>query len=262
MKPVLFSVLLNLFAITAFAQSSSLQMIDRQPMEADRFWGVDTYDQFYFSKNNVFYKTENGKKFQFQDLQLGALEKVDLLNPLRLLLFYKEANTIVLLDNRLNEIDRVNFNFIADVKTVDFAGISKDNLLWIFNADLQQLELFNYQLLRTNNSSLPLSKEIINFKSNYNFAWLQHADGLLKYNINGSLVDTILLDNIFSFTVYKNQIIIQTDDYLEFFEESTTKTIQFKKPEISFDQFYFNGENLYIYSGKVLYTYKINTANN
>ena len=262
MKTLFFFLAFQLLVNSVFAQTSSLKVIDRQPMEADRFWGVDSYDQFYFSKNNVFYKTEDGKRFQFQDLQLGVLESVDLLNPLKLLLFYKEANTVVLLDNRLNEINRVNFNFITDVKTVDFAGISKDNLLWIFNADLQQLELFNYQLLRTNNSSLPLSKDIVSFKSNYNFAWLKHADGLVKYNINGSLVDTIAVNNSLSFAVFKNQILIQTHEFLEFLEGSTNKTIRFKKPEISFDQFYFNGENLYIYSGKVLYTYKLNTANN
>jgi len=262
MKTLFFFLAFQLLVNSVFAQTSSLKVIDRQPMEADRFWGVDSYDQFYFSKNNVFYKTEDGKRFQFQDLQLGVLESVDLLNPLKLLLFYKEANTVVLLDNRLNEIDRVNFNFISEVKTVDFAGISKDNLLWIFNADLQQLELFNYQLLRTNASSLPFNRTVTALKSNYNYAWLKHQEGFLKYNINGSLMTKFSFKDVLSFSIYKDQLMVQTVDDLGLFQQETEQLIRFKKPEISFDEFYFNGENLYIYSGKVLYTYKIITANN
>jgi hypothetical protein len=254
--------LLNLFVFTLCSQSSSLKIVDRLAVDADQFWGVDTYQRFYFSKNNVFYKTEGQEKFQFQDLQLGELESVDILNPLKILLFYKEANTVVMLDNRLNEIERVNFNFITDFKTVDFAGISKDNLLWIFNADLQQLELFDYETLSTRSSSLPFNKEMLGFRSNYNFSWWRHPKGFLKYNINGSLVDEFPYEKVVSFNIFKNQILVQTESHLELFDKDPELRIRFKKPEISFNQFYFNGENPYIYSDKVLYTYTFNIVNN
>ncbi|SDG69202.1 hypothetical protein [Psychroflexus sediminis] len=253
---------LNAFALALCAQPSGLKLVDRLAVDADEFWGVDTYQHLYFSKNNVFYKTEKQKRFQFQDLQLGELEGVDLLNPLKILLFYKDANTIVIVDNRLNEIERVNFNFIPDFKTLDFAGISKDNLFWIFNAEVQQLELFNYESLGTRSSSLPLTKEIIGFRSNYNFSWLRHPEGFLKFNINGSLIDEFKFEEAVSFNIFKNQVMVQTENYLELFDKNPEFKIRFKKPEISFNQFYFNGENLYIYSDKVLYTYQYNIVNN
>ncbi|GAA0763566.1 hypothetical protein [Psychroflexus lacisalsi] len=262
MKRFSFFLFLNLFALALSAQPVSLKMVDRLPVDADQFWGVDTYQRLYFSKNNVFYKTENQKQFQFQDLQLGELESVDLLNPLKILLFYKEANTLVILDNRLNEVERINFNFISDFKTVDFAGISKDNLLWIFNADLQQLELFDYQELRTRSSSLPINKEVLEMKSNYNFSWLLHPNGFSKLNINGSLIDQFNYENAVSFNIFKNQVMVQTEIHLEIFGKDTDDKIIFKKPEITFNQFYFNDENIYIYSDKVLYTYRINIVNN
>lgn len=262
MKSIVLFFFLNLCSLSFCAQTSSLEIVDRLPLEADRFWGVDSFKRFYFSKNNVFYKTEDQDKFQFQDLQLGEIESVDILNPLKILLFYKEANTVVLLDNRLNEIDRINFNFIANSKTVDFAGVSKDNLLWIFNADLQQLELFDYETQRTRSTSLPFSQDVHNFRSNYNFSWLQYSKGLLKYNINGSLVTTFSVEGVLSFYTYKNQVMVKTKEHLELFEKDPNLKITFKNPEISFDQFYFNSENLYIYSNKVLYTYKMNTVNN
>lgn len=255
-------LLLILFPLALWAQASSLKLVDRLPVNADQFWGVDSYQHFYFSRNNVFYKTEIEKKFQFQDLQLGELEGVDLLNPLKILLFYKDANTVVILDNRLNEIERVNFNSIPDFKTVDFAGISKDNLLWIFNADVQQLELFDYKSLRTRSSSLPVNRKVTEFRSNYNFSWLKHPKGFSKFNINGSLIDEFTFENALSFTIFKNQVMVQTENSLELFDTNPRSKISLKKPEISFNQFYFDAENLYIYSDKVLYTYEFNIVNN
>lgn len=244
------------------AQERNLKLIDSLTLQADRFWGVDVYDRFYFSERNVFYKTENKQKFQFQDLQLGDLESVDLLNPLKILLFYKEANTIVILDNRLNEISRINFGVISDFKTVDFVGVSKDNSLWIFNADIQQLELFDYQNELTQNTSLPINLEILHFKSNYNFCWLQHSNSFTKYNITGSVVDRFSMEGAISFATFKSQVMVQTQSSLELFEKDSRQRTSFKKPKITFNQFYFNAQNLYICSDKVLYTYRLTAVNN
>jgi hypothetical protein len=262
MKLLYFFFLLNIITTGINAQEQNLKLIDSLVLPADRFWGVDVYDRFYFSERNVFYKTENKQKFQFQDLQLGDLESVDLLNPLSILLFYKEANTIVILDNRLNEITRINFGVISDFKTVDFVGVSKDNLLWIFNADIQQLELFDYRDELTQNTSLPINQEILHFKSNYNFCWLQHPNSFTKYNITGSVVDRFSLEGAITFATFKSQVMVQTQSSLELFEKDPSQRISFKKPKITFNQFYFNAQNLYIYSDKVLYTYTLTTVNN
>jgi hypothetical protein len=260
----LLSLFFLLISITTSlnAQGQNLRLIDSLTFQGDRFWGVDIYDRFYFSEKNVFYKTENKQKFQFQDLQLGDLESVDLLNPLKILLFYKEANTIVILDNRLNEINRINFGVISDFKTVDFVGVSKDNLLWIFNADIQQLELFDYQKELTQNTSLPINQEILHFKSNYNFCWFQHSDSFTKYNITGSVVDRFSLKGVISFATFKNQVMVQTESSLNLFEKDSHQRTPFKKPKITFNQFYFNAQNLYICSSKVIYTYKLIAVNN
>jgi hypothetical protein len=260
----LLSLFFLLISITTSlnAQEQNLRLIDSLTFHGDRFWGVDIYDRFYFSEKNVFYKTENKQKFQFQDLQLGDLESVDLLNPLKILLFYKEANTIVILDNRLNEINRINFGVISDFKTVDFVGVSKDNLLWIFNADIQQLELFDYQKELTQNTSLPINQKILHFKSNYNFCWFQHSDSFTKYNITGSVVDRFSIEGAISFATFKSQVMVQTESSLDLFEKDSHQRTPFKKPKITFNQFYFNAQNLYICSSKVIYTYKLIAVNN
>ena len=249
--------ILSIISFSAFAQPFSLELKESKQLEADKFWGVDTYNTIYFSTKNVFYKIENEDTVQYQNLQLGELESVDILNPLKLLLFYKEANTVVLLDNRLNEIKRINFNTIPEFKTVDFAKISKDNLLWIFNADLQQLELFNHDTFTTRSSSLPLNKQVLGLEANYNFAWIHHPQGFITYSINASVVDKITFDKADLFSIYKNQILILTDRYFELYRKGFDAKVKFEKPKITFNQFHFNGQNIYIYANNSLYTYKI-----
>ena len=38
------------------------------------------------------------------------IKKVDLINPLKVTLFYEEFNTVVLLDNQMNEIQKIDFS--------------------------------------------------------------------------------------------------------------------------------------------------------
>jgi hypothetical protein len=216
----------------------------------------------YYSKNQVLYKIENNEKFQFQNLQLGDIEQVDILNPLKILVFYKEANTVLILDNRLNEIDRLNFNTIREFKTVDFAGLSKHTWLWIFNVDSQQLELFDYKANTTINRSIPIFKEIQGFKSNYNFCWIQHPNAISLFNINGSKLNEFDLEGLISFNTFKNQVMLLTTSHLKWIDREFNTIQTFKKPKINFNRFYFNDQNLYIYSDKVLNIYRLTTVNN
>ena len=264
----LFFSLLNLIPFTLFAQPFSLELEGTEALVADKFWGVDTYNNVYFSENNVFYKIENEKTFQYQDLQLGDLESVDILNPLKVLLFYKEANTVVLLDNRFNEVKRINFNVIPDYKTVDFARISKDNLLWIFNADLQQLELFDYDKLTTQSSSLPLKQNVLGLKSNYNYAWIHHPLGISTYTINASLADTIDLDKAELFDLKQIILLLFNKEINnDSMSESISKKIksikdgdEFEKSKLFYDftLLYKGNEHIAangVPSGKVFFSY-------
>ena len=92
----------------------------------------------------VLYKEGGDGSFSFNDFQLGRLSSVDILNPLKVVLFYEDTNTVLLLDNRLNVIERIAFNNLMDFINVGNATNAGNSNLWIFNVDSQQLELFNY----------------------------------------------------------------------------------------------------------------------
>jgi len=86
------------FCLSVQAQKSSAELIEKTPFNLERFVGVDKFNNFYGIKSNTFYKLEGSKKYQFADLQLGRLTSADILNPLKITLFYKDMN-IYLIDN-------------------------------------------------------------------------------------------------------------------------------------------------------------------
>ena len=257
-----FQLICCLFSLGGLAQDFDLEIVETTPLKADHFWGVDVYNQVYFSKNNVFYKSEKNNNFEFQDLQLGDLSSVDLLNPLKILLFYQDANTVVFLDNRLNEIERINFNAVYPYKNVEYVNLGKDNSIWLFNVDNQELELYDYENNRIRNKSLPLNKTIKSQKCNYNFCWLQDESGLQKFNIYGSLVNRIDIESLIIFDNFKSDLWFETKIGFHILKSETSKIYDLKKPKINAEQLHFNGQNLYIYDGKTLHNYKITKVNN
>ncbi|MDX1783719.1 MAG: hypothetical protein R3361_06135, partial [Aequorivita vladivostokensis] len=85
------------------AQSVTLE--SKVPFGADRFIGFDNYKNSYFIKDSVIHKQGPDGNFLFNDLQLGRITSVDIINPLKVVVFFQDTNTVVMLDNKLNEIE-------------------------------------------------------------------------------------------------------------------------------------------------------------
>ena len=128
-------------------------------MKADMFVGLDSYQNTYFVKDKVLHKQGKDGNYIFNDFQLGDIASVDIINPLKIVVFYEDTNTVLFLDNKLNEIERLNFNEIAEFINLGCATNAGGNKLWIFNVDSQQLELYNYRDQRQNDGFSTFSRK-------------------------------------------------------------------------------------------------------
>jgi len=91
--------------------------------------------------------TYEGKQIQtYSKSEFGNITSIDVSNPFRILLFYKDFNQVVFLDNKLAEIS----NHIS----LDELGITEANAVcssatggfWVFNTNTFQLEKYNTKL--------------------------------------------------------------------------------------------------------------------
>jgi hypothetical protein len=254
--------LLFFFFWISTSQETELRLSKTENLDVDTFLGIDKFENTYYLKNNSLFKiTPSNDEIAFQDLLLGDISRVDFLNPNKIIVFYQMANEVIILDNRLTEIDRQNFNTLTPFKNVSHAGSSKDQSLWIYNIDLNQLELFDYRYDKTIAQSLPIDENIIDLKNNFNFCFIQTAEGILVYNIYGSLLKKIPVENIIAFDIFKNKLIIHAEKglgvYNQNFDLEELIAVDFE----DYDSLFYKDENLYLYNGKILKHYKITTNN-
>ena len=118
-------------------------LMDSIRFDGDQFLGYDPFGFYYTIKNNVFSKINTRDTLEYKNISLGKITKVDLQNPLKIVLFYENFNTVILLDNQLNETQKINFSESTIPFVVSAVGIASQNQLWIYNSMNQQLGLYD-----------------------------------------------------------------------------------------------------------------------
>lgn len=114
---------------------------------------VDKLDQLYTLDGRgqlVKYDPTGKFLFAYANTVLGAPTIVDVTNPLQLVLFYEEYQTIVLLDRTLSDITTLDLRAIPDLQRVTTAGRSFDDRIWVYDDWDRRLKLIDSggQLLR------------------------------------------------------------------------------------------------------------------
>ena len=259
------AVLLFFLRTTAQEKNESLvlEFVDSISFKADIFIGVDDFENYYSIEGNTFYKKTNRHLYSYTNTQLGSITSVDITNPLKVLLFYRDFNTIVILDNRLNELtDVVNFSRESYNKNVSLTKISSNNNLWLYSLDDNVLSLWNYETRQIIFDSQPLSFyeadfEAIYMISDYENCWLSSNKGILKFNEFGSYLETISSINFTYIRPYGNGF-TYLDSYTMFaFENNVTTKIEFVNNNHFSTNYFVNKNNLYFFKDDVIYKYSI-----
>lgn len=229
-------------------------------IEADEYVGEDAIGYQYFIKNNVLFKSKDSENFQYKNVQLGKITKIDLQNPLRILLFFENFNTLITLDNQLNEVQKLNLNEIDNNITLSAAGISGFNSYWIFNQNTQQLLLHNYLKNQTQAIGVVFEKPIKKYFSTYNyFFWIDLENDFYQCDIFGKKTLLAKFPEFDSISLNDEKIIpFQKEEKLYFFDIEKKKIIPVENIKKSFRSFYYKNQNLAIFTTEGITNYKIN----
>ncbi len=257
----LFIACLALLLIPQSYSQETLTQLSQEQLEADFFVGADSFGAIYYIKNNVFFKKQGVQEWQYSNFLLGQLSQASVVNPLKILLFYELSNTVIQLDKFLNEMQRIAFNELPDLKLVTHTATANDRSLWLFDSNTLQLEIFDYKTSKTLFKSQPLEELPIAINGDFNHCWVLTSKKGYELNSYGSILHTIENHNYTTIKLTSNGILLQKDQ--ELYRYTLDKKMnKIKLPEITLEQFYGIDENLYIYDGKTLYNYQINIPKN
>lgn len=259
---IIYSILFLFIFQLNFGQTASLKGATR--FVADRFIGIDNFKNTYFLKDRVLHKRGEDGDFIFNALQLGRITSVDIINPLKVIVFFQDTNTVVLLDNKLNEIERISFNNLRQFINVSTATNAGNNSLWIFNIDTQQLEIYNYRANMQTVVSQPLPGKLISQASNFNYCFTLTEKKLRAFNVYGSLLNEVVNEGYEKIVQLNENLVALKENSLFYIPdfarrngESLKETVKLELPEITIKDLQLTNDFLYIYDGKNLHTFTL-----
>lgn len=249
---------LGLYLSALSQERINVLLIDSLKIEDKIFYEANEHAS-YFSNNNVFYKRTNAKDFDYTNVSLGNLTSVDLYNPLQIVLFYKDFNTIILLDNQLSETHRINGNKLETPIYFDNVGLASRNQFWFFDFLTQKIGLYNYNTDTYKFISTPIRNKIVHYTSDYNyFYWLNEENVLSSINLFGRIKT---LSNISSFDLIQlvtdGNYLYKKDSQLYYCSINPDKCYEIIFSEKSFDKFYYKNGILSIFTTNKVTNFKI-----
>jgi hypothetical protein len=163
----------------------------------------------------------NGKFFaRYSNLKLGKISLVDATNPLKVLLYYKDFQQLVFLDNQLsvnsNEVSLENLGY----EQTELACAGANNSFWIYDRKNNELVRFNENSKKV--SSTGNLKQILkadlepNFMREYNgFLYLNCPEqGIYVFDFYGAFSKLIPLKALRGFRVDEEIVYFRRDSSL------------------------------------------------
>ena len=245
----------------SFAQELKTELVSKTTLEADSFIGVDELENIYFIKNNVLYKKNSVEVLNYSNVNLGMITSVNILNPFKIILFYRDFNSVIILDNKLNELtNKIDFTKETLFNNALFVGVSSENNLWLY-ADDNKLHLYNYQHLTEQvqtqaitfyqNDFVPIS--II---STYKYVWLFSKSGIIQFNEYGNFIQNLNIENISDLYPFRKGFIYLKDNALFFWENKRSVPISLNYNQ-TIKNLNINNYSVNIFDGKYLYQYRL-----
>ena len=177
---------------------------------------VDRYGYIYeVVYDNLFKKNINGElQYSYSNKQLGKIGQLDVSNPLRPLILYKDLGVISILDNTLSlQENNIDLNNLSLYQTTCIANSNFDNGIWLFDVDVNEIlkiDIHSSIIYRSGNLSAILANydgPIINMREFNKHLFAVTKTHVYEFDQFGSLISTINVDATKGF-------IIGNDNYL------------------------------------------------
>ena len=254
---------LNILLIFLFLSVSAMAQADTafrliKMMKGDIVdFTVDNLDNVYVltSRNQIKKFNANGDSVAiYNDIKkFGQATLVDVSNPLKILLYYKDFATVVMLDRFLNAVNSIDLRKqnIFQAKAV---GQSYDNKIWVYDEienKLKKVDEDGKVLQETPDFRLLLGtapSPIKIFDENRYVYVYDSIFGVYVFDYYGALKNNIMIDHWQNFKVAGKYMFGSRSDSLFRYSLSTFQADKWKMPEAIFKSRAFNFSSTRLYA--------------
>ncbi|WP_159798990.1 hypothetical protein [Flavobacterium sp. MK4S-17] len=259
--------LFTFFAFTCQAQELTIpvKVLSNVKAGPERYIGTDAFGWKYTTLNNEFRKSKDGIMLQYKAVALGTLHSADIYNPLQIVLFYKKFNTVVLLDNQLNETARINFTDQPRTDNpqpilAEAAGLASQNRLWLYDMATQQIGLYSPAQKTFKTLTPPFNESLKYFQSDYNyFYWIDSRNDCYAVNLFGKVnyLGTVPEFEQLQIIPGGERILFKKGNAVYLYNMAEEKVMQVETVEKSFKSFHYAAQILSIFTNNEIIQYKI-----
>jgi hypothetical protein len=262
---ILFSLFFIIFSSYCCAQSilDSSKLVSEFKVNAKFVQADDMGNLYIVSPTNQLYKYNySGKILATLNYNYnGNISSLDVSNPMEIYVFYKEINSILLLDNNLayrGELDLTKLNI------TQAAAIARsfDNGVWVFDlGDLQLKKITKNGIQNQSSGNLKQFTQIdfipTILSDNTNQIMLCNDSVCLLFDVFAAYYKTIKFKNSQCFQLGNNQIFetnqsqINSVDLKMGIRSTTYSVTNFQKPNWT----YINKENVILYNNNIISVY-------
>lgn len=204
----------------------------------------------------------SGKQLQiFSNKTLGKIHSVDVSNPLKIQIFFRDNLRIIYTDNMLNPTrEEISLEKLGYFQTV-LSAISYNNSTWIFDQQNMELIRLNEHLQRivsTNNLSQLLNAEILPVGLlEYNSLLYMNcpSEGIMVFDIFGTYIKTLPLKSIESFQVFDEMLFFYAGQQLFSYNFKSLEQQQITIPKLEIISIRAGKGKIYISTGKEIKIY-------
>ncbi|MGV3631440.1 MAG: hypothetical protein ACO1O6_09540 [Bacteroidota bacterium] len=198
-------ILFILVASVASGQDSVSWKKDFElPVSGNAGWAIDNFNNVYIAEKDLIVKIDpSGKQLFEQSLKkYGQIKTIDARNPLKILIFSEQQQSIFYLDNTLskqeNDIDLSDF----DLSYVTMVSASSQmDKIWTFDQDNSKIKLLTQnkaQIIQLENTAGILEMTHLRqfFEQSDRLFVIDSLKGIYQFDIYGTLIQFLPEENI------------------------------------------------------------------
>lgn len=209
-------ILSTFFAFTTQANDSTLQLqLIKSIAGSYKNFEVDNLGNVYLiSKNNQVKKmspTLDSMGVYNDTRRLGNITAIDVTNPLKILVFYKDFSTIIVLDRFLNMVNAIDLR-AENLLQVSCIASSYDNNIWLFDElenQVKKIDEFGKVILKFTDLRLLFEKTFLPNKMIDNDGKLYLHDtenGLLTFNYYGAFYNNYSIVGLSDISILEGKL--------------------------------------------------------
>lgn len=254
---------LGLTQETAFP---SWEKVNELSIGKDEVWAVDGIGNIIMTNKKVIQKYDStGQKVFTQSIKsIGKITKIDPVNTMKIVLFSSDQQQFCTMDNTLTLAEKcIDFSDFEIDNAIEIATSSQPDKLWVL--DQLNSTLFLLSLSASNqNQEVKNLNGILNLKivesllEIDNYLFLSDLNSTIyQFDLYGTLINSFETETFSDFKVFANNLIILSNDSLEFISLTEKKSEILALPLKDVFKFYQSNGLFYFQSENKLSTYRL-----